>query len=265
MPRYALVLVCVWVAGCYDTRGTEALPRRQPRRSSTPAAESESVARRGAEDAVAGRAAATSSFCAATCASPYVSVHRFEDPADVSAIVGRWLVCNQPSIAPLDQAGIEFTSDGHLIILRRGPNGEIVRGSGDDARARYESHGAALGGGFELIVRSAPYNTLDGQLYDCPKRLKLRDLFGNADGLRPTEYVFDTGIDPGFCQDDRPTGCNACGNATCPAGARLNSACQCQAEVGRTVRPLSQPCNACCGKTCGPDGFLDFACQCYSP
>ncbi|HKP61352.1 MAG TPA: hypothetical protein VJV78_31705 [Polyangiales bacterium] len=206
---------------------------------------------------------ASPDICAANCSSQFASLHDFENPADLSAIVGRWLVCAKGTLPPTDQAGVEFTSDGHFIILRRDDEGRIVRGTGNDARAMYTSGGANNIGGFQLRLKFAPYAALEGDMSDCPKRLRLREIFSQPAPFPIAEYIFDSGIEPEGCTFPS-NGCDFCGSVTCPPGASLDSACQCL-QSNRVVRPLSQTCDFCCGKQCAEGQFLNYRCECYSP
>lgn len=201
-------------------------------------------------------------ICAANCSSPFASLHDFENPGDLSALVGRWLVCAKGTLPPTDQAGVEFTSDGRFIVLRRDSAGKVIRGTGNDARPMYTAGGANGTGGFEVRFKFAPYAALEGDLSDCPKRLRLRDVLQSAAPYPIAEYIFDSGIEPEGCTFPS-NGCDYCGNVTCPPGASLDSACKCLQENRFVVRPESQTCDFCCGKQCKAGQFLDFQCECY--
>lgn len=208
-------------------------------------------------------AGSTPDICAANCSSRFASLHNFDNATDATAIVGRWLVCAQESLAPTDQAGVEFTSDGHFIILRRDSAGKIVRGTGNDARPTYAWDGGNNIGGFELRMTFAPYSQLAGDLSDCPKRLRLRDILAPTSGPLPSaEYIFDTGVEPEGCTFPS-NGCDYCGKLICPPNTSADSSCRCQQDF-RIVRPESQTCDFCCGKKCEDGQFLDYHCECYS-
>lgn len=258
MRLFVTLVVLLGAAGCHDDNpepiDVGSAPQQPKRRFSTTAG-APGIAGTGADGGVA---------CAATCQSDFGQAHYFGDPADGLGLVGRWLVCGpHVLLPPEDQAGVELTRDGRLIILRRDSDGHIVRGTGVDAAATFDLLRAERYGSFELFVDSPRYGILSGTLFDCPKGMSI--ISPAADGIyHTTDFIFDTGIEPSGCRNANPVGCDLCGNLECPPDASLTSECMCVSKRdGSPVRPLSQSCNNCCGKRCDQGKFLSLSCGCF--
>jgi hypothetical protein len=153
--------------------------------------------------------------------------------AFTSLLVGRWLICSGSGMTDWasDQAGIEFTENGHFYVLHRDSSGALVRGQGLQYEGFWSTPSTDPVSNAQLDVAHADggYNIWNPAFEDTPRKMILTGFTPNDDMAYTTVYVLDCRVDSG--PDGAVGGGPMCGAPACSAAEGSVHFWQTQSEL----------------------------------